>query len=211
MARALWNNMLEPDCDKRTNLSSNEPVKCPTKKRPYIFTSKNSEGALEKPSNLNNNASQPKDTTAIATSTSVLNLTNRTATVIIRQSSTSTDDDNDNNSVTSSSTESVPFIDMNSDISTTMAITETKSSWKPWRFVLVISFFAMCVLLIVYRFRKRRDSCLPLPQTAHSNFNRLHEESDNSDVEVYTQPSEDVKYYDDKQMTPTHGTRIPFE
>ncbi|CAH1264274.1 PLB1 [Branchiostoma lanceolatum] len=41
--KELWNTMLEPVGNKQTSWQMYEPVKCPTKERPYLATSKNSE------------------------------------------------------------------------------------------------------------------------------------------------------------------------
>lgn len=41
-AKELWNNMMEPVGSKRTNWDFDEPLLCPTKDYPYIFTNNNS-------------------------------------------------------------------------------------------------------------------------------------------------------------------------
>jgi len=39
---ALWNNMVEPVGEKRTEWAAGEPLECPTQARPYFYTYKNS-------------------------------------------------------------------------------------------------------------------------------------------------------------------------
>jgi len=42
VATGLWNNMLQPVGEKRTNVDVKEPFRCPTEEHPYFFTKKNS-------------------------------------------------------------------------------------------------------------------------------------------------------------------------
>ncbi|KAK3774191.1 hypothetical protein RRG08_001326 [Elysia crispata] len=42
-AKALWNNMVEPIGSKRLDWHPNEPLECLSKKKPYLFTYKNSQ------------------------------------------------------------------------------------------------------------------------------------------------------------------------
>jgi phospholipase B1, membrane-associated len=41
-ATGLWNNMLEPVGKKTTTMTPGEPIKCPTKESPFLFTNRNS-------------------------------------------------------------------------------------------------------------------------------------------------------------------------
>ena len=72
-------------------------------------------------------------------------------------------------------------------------------------------FFFLLMLLIGLSIRKRRQIHKCIPTTEDPRHERLEENSDSSDVEVYTKPNRDVNSYDNNQMTTTHGTRMSFE
>lgn len=200
MARSLWNNMLEPVGGKRATWSMNKTPTCPTSKYPYLFTSRNSDKALAELKRSSSARPLLNVTTSTFRSnvTSIWNITaNSTAAI-----------------------DSDSFI--NDDLTTTMMMENSfntttdrprkkSSSWSRIKLLALLSVLFFLLLLLFLNFRKRRHLRLHLPQMDNPNFDRLDEESDNSDMEVYAQPSRDGKFHDDKQMTETHGTRMSFE
>jgi hypothetical protein len=189
-ALSLWNNMLEPVGGKQSSWHAGQPLKCPTKKYPYIFTSKNSAKALD----------EFKLSTIVQT----------TSAPIINNGTTSTT----NRVVTFSGTVT------STDVMNTTAQYHHKhrkdkksGSFSRMKLFVITGFILILILILILRFVRRRKARSRIP--TNGDFGVLGDsqsfDDQDDEVEIWSRPNTKSNFFDDDKTTKTHGARVIFD
>ena len=209
--------MFEPVGTKQETWYINEPLKCPTKEYPYIFTSKNSPKTFDKNTtaqrvpvvNDSNSTSlvNTTDNSTSAVSSNVTFSTNSTGdyTYMVRNSTAKFQIDISNNI----DTDDVNIMDRDSYQPSSDKKSKSESSINKIKLVAVSGFSLLVIVILIVGIVRRQKRLAFISSTEDGNFNRLSEESED-DVDMYTRPTQQSGYSDDK-ITKTHGVRVPLD
>ena len=202
--------MLEPVGNKQKTWSINQPLKCPTEEYPYIFTSKNS---IKR-----ENTSQPSTNSNSVASNSTGNYTYTTTTITLPPNGTSISNGSNqtymNTTIAPTSNSSSkgtrghkPHKDKTSK--------KSDSSFSKAKLVVIGGFLIILVMILIVGIMRRRKQITLIVDPRNimiskgGKFNRLEESDD--DYDVYTRPNTSKPEHSDKQITQTHGTRMPLD
>jgi len=220
-ALSLWNNMFEPVGGKRESWHIGESLKCPTKDYPYIFTSKNSARAFDELTDITTVQTASSASTissSINNSTLYINTTsNQISTVSINSSSTS----DSNTTINPGSTVNSSGRISTSDVTNTSQRypkkhkhdkkSDSDSSFNKMKFLAITGFLFIIIMVLIVGIMRRQKLRVFIRRNDQPNFDRLNEELYEDEVEIYSRSQQKSNYFDNNEITKTHGTRMPFD
>jgi len=209
-ALSLWNNMLERVGHKRWFWRLGEPLKCPTKEYPYIFTSKNSvksSDEIKQTTNVptitnNSNSTSEVNITVNQTSTVINNSTSTYGvSIIVNQTSTVINNSTSNSEVNSTQGYRKHRKDKKSN---------SDSSFNKMKLFVITGFLLIIIMILIFGITRHRKQHTSVAQTESENCDYTNEDFDDDEV-IYSQSKTKSGYSNNNQIPETHGTRMNFD
>jgi hypothetical protein len=79
------------------------------------------------------------------------------------------------------------------------------------KFLAITGFLFIIIMVLIVGIMRRQKLRVFIRRNDQPNFDRLNEELYEDEVEIYSRPQQKSNYFDNNEITKTHGTRMPFD